>query len=326
MDYLKIKYGNTCDLGGTIFTVPNNPFFYVIYLDVDLGVNSYEILQEGREDGAKNFIQDLTKVWKKYTFTTVMSEFIYDAVSNIPLYDTIFVTTKLDETNRAYNFKVNLNDWVTENVCSVTVEFTIDYSIKYGCCSNERLVYTPCRTCSTFTVSGFIQYTDAIYTDPIGEDIVNGTYWLIMDKFGKVSLYQYTVTTRKSNVVTPVWTLVTLKDNSTLLCFTYLTVNWKFYFDGYYWYHYSDFNSLTDTGTQILVRGASLPNTWVQLYKSTDGITYTAVSGVTRSDVFAVSGIAATGLTSGLTYYFKFLMYDNNCSYGYSSITTVVKL
>lgn len=325
MDYLKIKYGNTCDLGGTIFTVPNNPFFYVMYLDVDLGNNSYEILQEGREDGVKNFIQDLTKVWKKYTFTTVMSEFIYDAVAHIPLYDTIFITTKLDETNRAYNFKVNLNEWVTENVCSVTIEFTIDYTVKFGCCNNDTLIYTPCRTCSTFKVSGFIQYTDAIFTDPIGQDIVSGTYWLVMDKFRKVSLYRYDIGA-KNKIITPTWTSVTMKDTLTLLCFTYLGTSWKFFYDGSYWYHYGDFNSFTDTGTQILVKGACLPNTWVQLYKSTDGVNYTAVSGVTRCDVFSVSGIAATGLTSGVTYYFKFIMYDNNCSYGYSNVETVVKL
>ena len=65
-EFLKITYSNSCDLGGTVFTVPSNTFQYVCYLPVDLGTNTYEIKDEGREDGEMNFTSDFKKLQKKF--------------------------------------------------------------------------------------------------------------------------------------------------------------------------------------------------------------------------------------------------------------------
>ncbi len=146
------------------------------------------------------------------------------------------------------------------------------------------------------------------------------------DDWGNNVLFYYTLMINKTNTVTPVWTESTPKDINTLICFTVGAVVYKFYYDGQYWQRYIGIIALSDVGTSITVTGYAMPNTWVQVQISLDGVTYVNKGSPTPSATFQAEGVACTGLTTGLTYYFRYYEYDNNCNYGYSGVETAVKL
>lgn len=322
MKYLKIKYRNSCDLAGSVFTQSATNFWYVQYFDVDIGTPTYELVEEGGEDGHKNFRKDLQRLAKKYTFTTVVPEYLFDALNHITLHDTIFITTKLDERSRVFNFTVSSPDWIGDGeYCQVTCTFNVDYSISTNCCTETINTYRPCISCNVgFTAESVIDYTNVIFTDPLSNSVEDGQYYLVGDLSGtdviNLVLYFYRI---KDNV----WVEYPGK-SGWAIC----TATGQYYFGGTYWLPYKMIYSITDNGagSYVTVKGFTLPNTWIQLYKSTDGVTYTTAGAVTSGATFQNAGLQVAGLVSGTTYYFKFYLYDNNCNYGFSDVQNIVKL
>lgn len=321
MEFLKIKYRNSCDLGGSIFSSPKNPFYYPILLPVDIGRGTYELKEEGREDGEGTFIRDFGRLQRDYTFKLVVPEYTYDCLCYIQLHDTIYVTTKYDENSRVFNFKVGSPEWMKGGACEVQVSFTVDYLINSGCCNNELLTYQNCLSCSNIEVSGWLADTDYRYLHP-GLDLVNCyAYYLVghlvNGELTNNQLYQYS--TASNGWISFQW------KKGTVICFTQSGAYYRFWYDGVSWQEFQVIKSIANVGATVVVKGYCLPNTWVRLQISSDGITYTNTGTVTACDTFSSLGIAVSGLIAGGLYYFRFRLYDNNCVYGYSNVRTIVK-
>ena len=129
MDYLKITYRNSCDIGGSVFAAPETAFKYTMFLDYDVKEGTYELIEEGRENGNKDFVPDFKKLQKKYSIGMIVSEYTYDALCHIPLHDSVYIKTKELETSRALNFAVQLNEWAKGGAAHITITFNVDYVI-----------------------------------------------------------------------------------------------------------------------------------------------------------------------------------------------------
>lgn len=328
-DYLKIKYRNSCDLGGAVFQQPCNAFWFTLYLPVDVGKSTFELIEEGREDGDKNFISDFKKLTKTYEFTTVVAEYMLDALAAIALHDTIYITLKNDEVSRVFNFKVNNNGWNDKGgEVNVTVQFTVRYDLTTGCCGNEKISYHACYSCNTrITPEDWVdinslattQYEDRDWLMAGYPDIDTGEYFV-----NKLYRYRYSNSYLQSrdNIAGVVggYTEYTGRDLE-LICFTHNSVAVKFYYKDGYWRPCLFIRDIEVSGTSATVRAWMLPDTFAQLYHSPDGITYTAVGSPVLAGTMQNSGVTKTGCPAGVNY-FKVLFYDNNCEYGYSTVVT----
>ncbi|MDD4225955.1 MAG: hypothetical protein PHU98_06165 [Mariniphaga sp.] len=323
-DFLKIKYRNSCDLGGSVFSNPSNVFHYVLFINgSDLGEPTYEIIDEGREDGDKNFQADFKKLTKKFNFTLPVPEYIYDCLNYIALHDFIEITSLTDEASRVFDFKVDLKEWINNGgIAMVTVSFTVDYVINTGCCNNERVPYQPCVACDTdITVVDWLDRSDTVFQQPLASGVDNWTTYLIGDISGSTIinniLYYFSLEGKT-------WIPYTVEENAAI-CFTKNSINYKFRYDGQYWQPYQVLKSVVNSGVNIIIKGYCLPNTWAHVYISTNGINYTATGAITNEADFEQTGVTVSGLTVGVTYYFKFYLYNNNCNYGYSNVETIIK-
>lgn len=326
MKYLKIKYRNSCDIGGTIFQVAG--FWYVVYLPVDVGKAMFEYTEEGREDGDKNFIPDFRKLQKVYEFNTVVSDFQLDALASIALHDTIEITLRNGDVGRAYNFKLTQNGWNDNgSEVNITVTFTIRYDLATGCCGNESIVYTPCLKCESMT-AGLITDTSYIYEYATSVPVADRAYYFVYHgtEPQDCTLYQFRYRSHlvDGQMVIGKW-IEQIGASDSCKYFTDSTDNIvkHFYWDGQYWQpamYIRDYTVLTPQ--TINIRTWCPPNCFVRVYYSTDGVNYVAAGVVTGSAAAQNAGV--TVLKSGtLVSSYKVLIYNNNCSYGYTNIITV---
>jgi len=104
--YLKFKYRNECNLGGIPYSDLADLYLY-IYLDGEIVQPEHELVEEGEEDGYKNFIPTMKKTAKTYTIRTeVQPEHALDALQMMKLHDEIYLITKNGEEQRIYNVMI----------------------------------------------------------------------------------------------------------------------------------------------------------------------------------------------------------------------------
>jgi hypothetical protein len=309
MAYLQIKYRNSCDLAGSVFQKPEVDFYYVLYLDSDVGTPTFETIDEGREDGEKNFISDFKKSTKRYQFNTVVPEYQLDALMSIMLHDTVQVKLKNGENNRVFNFTVTPADWINENIINVTISFTVNYDIATGCCNNEQIVYAPCYKCTNIAVAGWVSNTSFSSPDRgwwmvgtlVGGEIVNNDLQQYRFKSGWVKR---------------------IGGKDEVVCFTLNSIDYHFLWDGQHWQPANFIRSSSVSGSDVTIRAWCYPNTFAQLYKSFGGGAYVAVGAPVLGSTMQNVGVKAVGCAAGANS-FKVLIYNNNCNYGYTNIVTV---
>lgn len=106
-----------------------------LILDTKLVKPQYNYYEEGTEDGEANFIPTFQKVTKRYQFVFYAPEYVIDAVTLLPMHDTISVTTEYNETETetisVEEFDVMNVEWTdTKGFAKVTCEFRADPVIK----------------------------------------------------------------------------------------------------------------------------------------------------------------------------------------------------
>jgi len=145
MDYLKITYKNTKDIGGEILY--QNGFENVIYLDAYLKKPLYPIVEDGEENDDADFVPTFTKWEKTYSFEVWVSEYMVDALTAIPLHDYIWIDTQEGEGSQVYNTAVDvewedLGDTEQTNGCfaKVTVTFTTSSLKVTNCDQNINII------------------------------------------------------------------------------------------------------------------------------------------------------------------------------------------
>lgn len=307
----KIKFNNSCDLGGISYV---KGYSNILYLDVDIGEPTYEQLEEGQEDGEKNFIPHFRKLIKHYTFHTVVSEYLFDCLNFIGLHDNIFIQLKNGEESKCLTFKCELAGWRDNgSIADVKIDFTTNYMIKSHCCTAETYQITECVSCQKSIKLKPISVLDPAYTAPVSSKSMDKKPYLVYDTdIFKLQLLEF-------DYRISAWAIYGSKYN--YICYTDLGVTYNLYYRNGYYYYYNKIKSLTAIGLSVTIKGLCLPNTYVIVYHSTDGINYTTDGIVYDANKFEQLGKIKT-YSAGANY-FKFLMYDKNCNYGYSNIERI---
>ncbi len=143
-DFLKIEYSNTKDFAGRVLY--QNGFVNRIYLNTDVKRPTFPITEDGVENGNKDFIATFQKWEKRYSFTDHMAEYLVDAISLLPLHDSVWVTFKNGESNKIIDILVEV-DWddigETEKsegcFATVIVSFAVESIKKTSCDENMTI-------------------------------------------------------------------------------------------------------------------------------------------------------------------------------------------
>lgn len=124
---LKIEYYHTSAVVGNI---PANYHFW-IYLDASIGEPEETIVEEGVEDGYKNFTPIFQKSTKTYKLeTTLLPEHMIDAINRIKYFNTKIITLQNEDSFEMKNVKTSVT-YPFENKCLgiSKIEFDIDETI-----------------------------------------------------------------------------------------------------------------------------------------------------------------------------------------------------
>lgn len=325
-DYLQISWRNSCDLAGSVFQKPETAFFYVMYLDVEVGQPTFELSEDGVEDGEKEFVPDFKKLVKRYQFDTIIPEYQLDAMCAIMLHDTIFIRLKNEEKSRVRNFTVTPGDWVEKDMIRITVSFTVRYDIATACCNNEKIVYRPCYQCNpSITAVNWVDVNDTTqWNDRTW--VLRGVTDLLTGEKSNNSLYFYRYSTQYNGSISRDGRptnggLYDGRENE-MICFTHSGIAHRFYFKNGYWNLAQVIRSATLSGTDVTVRCWAFPDVFAQLYILPPAGVWTAVGSPVLASVIQNVGVKALGCVAGNNS-FKVLLYDNNCNYGYSNTVVV---
>ena len=304
---LKLEYWNSCDIGNIIYQ-----FGYknVMYFNLDVGVPVFETIEEGVEDGDKNFIPQFTKMIKKYKFYTLLPEYQFDVLNFASLHDYKMITLANEESSRCLTFQVENKGWDNNGSdVQVEVSFSVDYIVKTNCCNTILSGAQKCIACEK-TLEGIVESGSLPYINPFSLNKVN-RYYIVYDELTLPSdLMQ--LTTDLLWKPAAYWNYV---------CLTLGGINYKWYKDGSGKYRIYQYLQEYVSGTPTIFRAFCLPSTYAQLYISTDNITFVASGSPVYKNIAETAGISVS-LAAG-TWYVKFLMYNINCNYGYSNTITV---
>jgi hypothetical protein len=126
MAYFKIEYWSTKKMGD----IPANLHFW-FYIDATVGKPIETSIEEGEEDGYKNFTPTFQKSTKTYKLETgLLSEYMIDAINRMKYYEEKRLTLQTGEIVEMYNVKTSVNyPFADECLGLMTVEFDIDESI-----------------------------------------------------------------------------------------------------------------------------------------------------------------------------------------------------
>lgn len=132
MAYFRIDYVSDCAVG----SIPSGYAFW-LYLDGELGEPIEEAVEEGEEDGAKNFIPFFRKSTKKYYLETdQIPVHVIDAINRIKYFSTVTITNSLGEVKTMKNIKTDVTYPFTDKTYGIVkIEFDIDEVLMVtGCC------------------------------------------------------------------------------------------------------------------------------------------------------------------------------------------------
>jgi hypothetical protein len=96
-----------------------------------------------------------------------------------------------------------------------------------------------------------------------------------------------------------------------------------FYWDGQYWQPAMYVRDYVTNITTCTIRVWCPPNCFVQVYVTHDGVNYTATGAVTASATAQNIGVTVPW-SDKLIHSYKVLIYNNNCSYGYTNRIDVI--
>lgn len=307
MELLKLEYWNTCDIGGLIYQFG---YHNIMYFDLDVGKPVIETIEEGVEDGEKNFISHFTKMVKKYKIETILPEYQFDAINFAALHDYKQITLNNGESARCLTFQVENKGW-DDNGADVQVEisFSVDYIIKTNCCENN-VQLSKCAVCQQ-TIQGFYKINGIEYNDPWNQGVLAGKYYMITGAAFTDPATLMLASTQYG------WKISDRQPDQ--VCVTVGGINYKWYKDDSGKYRLYQYETGTLTGLNVNLKCYCYPHTWAQAYVSTNGGAYVLTGNPVYKSVAESLGITIPVL-SGNTYDIKFYNYNNNCNYGYSNV------
>ncbi len=171
--YLKIEYWNTTDLGDVLY---QTGYKNRLYLDVEVERPDYNTTIESDLNGDNQELPRFKKWEKVYKFRAWMQEDLLDAFTFMQLHDSIEITLQTGDTIYVDQLRVEYEWEEAGCLADVTVSFTEDYVVAGNC--NENMI-TACICVDFAIVTGIIEDSDPIYTDPVGEGVPYGATYLV---------------------------------------------------------------------------------------------------------------------------------------------------
>ena len=131
MAYFKIEYWSTKRIG----EIPANLHFWM-YLDLQIGEPFETALEQGEEDGYKNFTPTFQKSTKTYVAETeLQSEYQIDAIHRMKYYEEKWITLQTGEVVEMLNVKTSV-EYPFDSKCFGIVKIELDI--------DETIVVTGC--------------------------------------------------------------------------------------------------------------------------------------------------------------------------------------
>jgi hypothetical protein len=138
LEHIRLEWSNTCDLSNILY---QTGFINQIYLLADVGKPSYNLTEEGDNNGDNEFVKSFQKWEKTHKIELLVPEFILETLSLIPLHDQITIFLQNGTGARVKDMTISEPAWQTAGCfANVIIEFTIDYIIKTKCCNNQILI------------------------------------------------------------------------------------------------------------------------------------------------------------------------------------------
>lgn len=123
----KIEYYHT---SASVGNIPANYHLWM-YVDASIGAPEESIIEEGIEDGYKNFTPTFQKSTKTYTLeTSLLPEHMIDAIHRLKYFNTKNITMQNGDIEEMKNVKTSVT-YPFENKCLgiAKIEFDIDETI-----------------------------------------------------------------------------------------------------------------------------------------------------------------------------------------------------
>lgn len=189
MARIKIEWGNSCDIGNTLY---EQGFTNSIYFDTIIGLPKTNHLTEANENGAGELITTFQRRTKTFQFEVFIPEYVVDALQDIRLHnririiqlDPLIVYEVVDNTT----FSVETNFEFAGCFADTIVTFTArEVIVKTGCCTNLGL--SKCWDDCAFTGSCSATFPVA---PRVGQIVLIGGPSLDYEGFFSFFIYQYT--------------------------------------------------------------------------------------------------------------------------------------
>jgi hypothetical protein len=313
-NYLILEWSNSCDFGDVLY---QTGFRNQLYLDVDVANPTYPIEEEAQPDGDQMPHPIWQKWQKQYRFETLVPEYLLDALTMIPMHDSINIYLKSGEYGKVKEISISEPEWGDGHLAKVIIEFSFDSIIKVACCDNYPLV--GCYESNLPDIQDIFDVTDPDFADPLG----NG--WNVGERaIMTISILGGNYAAYVQLNDSAMWITQTL--SSTYLNRTLNLNNSEMYWcreelntskTNGHWVHYRTIENISNpvAGT-VTLDGYALPDTFIKsYYRKQPSTTWLEFASDVLSSIYEEDGVTRTGLAAG-TYDFKVECYTHSCDYG----------
>lgn len=135
--YTKLTWWSPCDIGNLLY---QTGYINTLYLEAEPIKSDPEYLEEGSEDGEKNFIPKFVKLTDIVTMQDFMPEHVVDALSAVIIHPYVYVTTKnTGYVGKARRFQCT-SKYIGLCYAVTDVKFQMETTLlKSQCCSDNQL-------------------------------------------------------------------------------------------------------------------------------------------------------------------------------------------
>lgn len=143
--YTKIEWWNNCDIGNLLY---QTGYHNILYLESGLERSEPQIIEEGSEDGKKDFVPTFIKYIDNIRFTDFVPEYIITALLPVGMHRNVVITTAKNlYTGSAKNFRCT-HEWQNSQFGIIECKFQQETTfLRANCCTNNEITdYYKCST------------------------------------------------------------------------------------------------------------------------------------------------------------------------------------
>lgn len=171
--YTKLTWWHRCDIGNLLY---QSGYVNMLYVDADLIKGEPEILEEGEEDGEKNFIPSFVKLIENINYQDYLPEHVIHALNGVGIHEYIYATSKIEQhISRVRKFQINYS---YDSLCHGKAEVKYQAEtimLRSQCCGNNTIenIYT-CPTIISALIYNAADNGDGTSSVTISWGVVTG--------------------------------------------------------------------------------------------------------------------------------------------------------